>query len=138
MSGLLKTINMLPHGFDTVFREGLQAHVPQGFLRQMALSRAFLRQAPILILDEPASGLDEQDEKIFLEALEQLHGLCTILMVTQRPSHMRVCDRVLMLEDGQIKALGTPDEVLGKPFKQPAPPSDNPTPMPSAQGAGND
>lgn len=132
MSGLLKTINALPHGFDTVFREGLQAHVPQGFLRQMALSRAFVRQAPILILDEPASGLDEHDEKIFMDTLAELHGMCTILMITQRPSHMRICDRVLMLEGGQIKALGTPEEVLAQPKKE------MPTMMPSVQGAGND
>lgn len=115
MSGLLKTIEALPHGFDTMFREGLQAQLPQGFLRQMALARAFVRDAPVMILDEPASGLDEQDEQVFLETLENLRGTRTILMITQRPSHMRACDRILMLDGGQIKALGTPDEVLGKP-----------------------
>jgi len=127
MSGLLRTIEALPHGFDTAFREGLEAHVPQGFLRQMALARAFLRKAPVMILDEPASGLDEHDEKIFLNTLEELRGTCTILMITQRPSHMRICDRVLMLEGGQIKALGPPDEVLARP-KQGSQPAITPVP----------
>ncbi len=131
MSGLLTTIESLPQGFDTIFREGLQAHVPQGFLRQLALARAFLREAPVIILDEPASGLDDRDEKHFMETLSELHGMRTILMITQRPSHMRVCDRILMLDGGQIKALGTPDEVLG-PVK-PAPP-----PVASIIGAGHD
>jgi len=122
MSGLLRTIEALPHGFDTVFREGLQAHVPQGFLRQMALARAFLRNAPVMILDEPASGLDDQDEQIFMNTLKHLHGTRTIIMITPRPSHIRVCDRVLMLEGGQIKAFGTPDDVLGaaRPDARPA------------------
>lgn len=132
MAGLLRTIEALPHGFDTVFREGLQAHVPQGFLRQMALARAFLRNAPVMILDEPASGLDDQDEQIFMETLGNLHGTRTILMITQRPSHMRVCDRVLMLEAGQIKAFGPPEEVLARP-QQEAPPAVQPV-----QGVGND
>jgi ATP-binding cassette, subfamily C, bacterial LapB len=118
MAGLLNTIESLPNGFDTAFREGLEAHVPQGFLRQMALARAFLRDAPVMIMDEPASGLDEKDEQIFMETLQQLRGTRTILMITQRPSHMRACDRVLMLEAGQIKAFGSPDEVLGNPQSQ--------------------
>jgi ATP-binding cassette, subfamily C, bacterial LapB len=125
MAGLLNTIESLPSGFDTAFREGLEAHVPQGFLRQMALARAFLRDAPVLIMDEPASGLDEKDEQIFMETLQQLRGTRTILMITQRPSHMRACDRVLMLEAGQIKAFGPPDEVLGSPRPQ------NPKVMPA-------
>jgi ATP-binding cassette, subfamily C, bacterial LapB len=119
MAGLLNTIESLPNGFDTAFREGLEAHVPQGFLRQMALARAFLRDAPVMIMDEPASGLDEKDEQIFMETLQKLRGTRTILMITQRPSHMRACDRVLMLEAGQIKAFGPPDEVLGSPQPQP-------------------
>jgi len=122
MSGLLRTVEALPHGFDTMFREGLQAHLPQGFLRQMALSRAFLRDAPVMILDEPAGGLDDQNEQIFMETLSRLHGTRTILMITQRPSHMRVCDRVLMLEDGRVKAFGPPDEVLAAPGRAPSAP----------------
>ena len=115
MAGLTRTIESLPQGFDTVFRDGMQAHVPQGFLRQVALARAFLRDAPVMILDEPASGLDDLDEQVFMKTLENLHGTRTILMITQRPSHMRMCDRVLMLDHGQIKAMGTPEEVLGSP-----------------------
>jgi ATP-binding cassette subfamily C protein LapB len=132
MAGLLKTINTLPYGFDTMFREGLETHLPQGFLRQMALARAFLRDSPVLILDEPAIGLDDQDEKVFMETLQNLHGTKTIIMITQRPSHMRICDRVLMLAEGQIKALGAPEDVLSAPQTE-----KKPSVMP-VQGAGDD
>ncbi|MBT6095749.1 MAG: ATP-binding cassette domain-containing protein, partial [Rhodospirillaceae bacterium] len=79
MAGLTRTIESLPQGFDTVFRDGMQVHVPQGFLRQVALARAFLRDAPVMILDEPASGLDDLDEQVFMKTLENLHGTRTIL-----------------------------------------------------------
>ncbi|MGB0682092.1 MAG: peptidase domain-containing ABC transporter [Magnetovibrionaceae bacterium] len=114
LAGLLPTIEALPHGFDTVFREGLQAHVPQGFLRQISLARAFLRRSPILILDEPASGLDDREEAALMAAIEEQRGYRTIIMITQRPSHMRVCDRLLIMNGGQVELLGPPEEVMAE------------------------
>lgn len=113
-AGILHKIHALPHGLDTRFRDGLQAHVPQGFLRQLALARAFLRDAPVMVLDEPASSLEDEDEKVFLETLEKLRGNTTILMITQRPSHMRLCDKLLVMRHGQMDLFGTPDEVLSE------------------------
>ena len=89
-AGILDTIEALPQGFETEFKEGLQTQVPQSFLRKIALGRAFLRKAPILILDEPAGSMDEKDEATFMEALENARGTQTIIMITQRPSHMRL------------------------------------------------
>lgn len=112
MAGVLHKIEALPFGFDTRFRDGLEAHVPQGFLRQLALARAFLREAPVVVLDEPASALDEEDERALLRALELLRGRTTTLMITQRPSHMRMCDKLLVLDGGQAVDFGPAAEVL--------------------------
>ncbi len=112
LAGMLHKIEALPYGFDTRFRDGLEAHVPQGFLRQLALARAFLREAPVVVLDEPASALDEDDERALMRALELLRGRTTTLMITQRPSHMRICDRLLVLEEGQVTDFGPAAEVL--------------------------
>jgi ATP-binding cassette subfamily C protein LapB len=114
LAGVLHKIEALPYGFDTRFRDGLEAHVPQGFLRQLALARAFLRNAPVVVLDEPASALDDEDERALLRALELLRGRTTTIMITQRPSHMRICDRLLLLEKGQLVDAGPPEEVLSR------------------------
>ncbi len=114
MAGLLHKIEALPQGLMTPFREGVQAQVPQGFLRQLALARAFLRDSPILVMDEPASSMEDDDERRFLDTLATLRGKKTILMITQRPSHMRLCDRLILLDHGNVVAFGTPDEVLNR------------------------
>jgi len=120
-AGILDTIEALPNGFETEFKEGLQTQIPQNFLRKVALGRAFLRKSPVLILDEPAGSMDEKDEATFIEALKRVRGDHTIIMITQRPSHMRMCDRLMVLKEGQIDMLGKPDDVLDKMFAKPAP-----------------
>lgn len=112
LAGVLHKIEALPYGFDTRFRDGLEAHVPQGFLRQLALARAFLRNAPVVVLDEPASALDDEDERALLRAFELLRGRTTTIMITQRPSHMRICDKLLVLENGQVTYFGPAEAVL--------------------------
>lgn len=112
MAGILHKIEALPQGFETSFKEGLRSQVPQGFLRQLAMARAFLTDAPVYVFDEPTSSLDEEDERYFLRALELLRGDKTVLMVTQRPSHMLLCDRLLYLEHGQVRMMDEPERVL--------------------------
>lgn len=122
LAGVLNKIDALPQGLNTTFREGVQAHVPQGFLRQLALARAFLRDSPILLMDEPASSMEDNDERAFVETLKSLKGQKTTLMITQRPSHMRLCDRLILMENGNIAAIGTPEQILG-PVQKPVPAS---------------
>ncbi|SCA55357.1 putative Toxin secretion ATP-binding protein [Candidatus Terasakiella magnetica] len=128
-AGILDTIEALPDGFETEFKEGLETQIPQNFLRKIALGRAFLRKAPVMILDEPAGSMDEKDEATFIEALERVRGSQTIIMITQRPSHMRLCDRLMVLKEGQVDMLGKPNEVLDKMFAKP-----KPKPQPKPEG----
>ena len=114
LAGVLHKIEALPYGFDTRFRDGLEAHVPQGVLWQLALARAFLRNAPVVILDEPASALDDEDERALLRAFELLRGRTMTIMITQRPSHMRICDKLLVLENGQVTDFGPAEAVLDR------------------------
>ncbi|HEV2566184.1 MAG TPA: hypothetical protein VGU19_13985, partial [Microvirga sp.] len=74
-------------------------------LQRIALAAALLRDAPILLLDEPVAGLDDACAKAFTDVIASRRGRCTILMATHRPSHIRLADRVLRLRDGQVEEL---------------------------------
>ena|SRR5258707_1130794 len=76
-----------------------------GERQRIALARAFLKDAPILLLDEPTSAVDAQTEAGILEAMERLmHGRTSIL-ITHRQQPLSACDTVLVLEQGQLAAL---------------------------------
>ncbi len=114
MAGILQTIEALPNGFETEFKEGLQLQLPQSFLRKVGLARAYLRDAPIVVLDEPAASMDEADEATFIQAIESLRGKRTILMISHRPSHIRMADRLLVMANGQVEAYGPPKPLLDR------------------------
>lgn len=122
-AGLLHKIDALPRGFDSAFKDGLQSFLPAGFLRQICLARAFLRDAPIYVLDEPALALDDPDERQLLQTIEELRGRATVIMITQRPSHMRLCDKLVILDNGQVQKFGPPEQVLAAPARPNAPSS---------------
>jgi ATP-binding cassette subfamily B protein len=75
----------------------------------LAIARAVLGGAPILLLDECTSALDEQTEKTVLERLKALPGRACIA-VTHRPAAKEICDRILMVKDGKIIAMRANDE----------------------------
>ena len=70
-----------------------------------------------MLFDEPAQGLDEAGDAAFMARLAAIKGSCTMLLVTHRPSHMRLADRVLLLDGGHLVAIGTPDEILDRMAK---------------------
>ncbi len=114
LAGLLPNIEDLPKGFETRMGDQTAARFPAGFHRQLALARAYLRRAPILLLAEPASGLDDDGDEALKAALTNLRGKRTILLITHRPSHMRLADRVVVFEGARAIMQGPPDEVLPK------------------------
>ena len=110
-AGILETIQSLPEGFETRYGDQTISRLPTGFVNCLAVAAALLRRPALLLLDEAHDGLDEEMEAKFLKCIESLRGQTTILMVTHRPSHMRMADRVLMLEEGRLVHDGGPDEV---------------------------
>ncbi|MCB1517648.1 MAG: peptidase domain-containing ABC transporter [Hyphomicrobiaceae bacterium] len=107
--GILAAIEQLPKGLDTLLDHARQETLPGGFRQALSIAQALLREPKILLLDEPAKTLDYELEQAFLNCLEQRRGRTTIIMVSHRPSHIRLADRVLNLERGAMKSFDPPE-----------------------------
>ncbi len=114
LSGILDDIEKLDRGFDTRIGDQTVWQVNAGFMQKLALARAYVMDAPILLLDEPAHALDEQGDQSLMSALKAFKYKKTIIMVSHRPSHIRLADRVLVLDGGTIIADGTPDDIYNR------------------------
>lgn len=91
----------LPDGYGTqVGERGMR--LSGGERQRVALARALLRNAPILILDEPTSAVDKATEDAIIDSLQRLKQGCTVFVITHRPSVLRICDSVLRLEAGKL------------------------------------
>lgn len=88
------------------------AKVSGGERQRIAVARAFLRDAPILILDEPTSSIDSRTEGVILDALDRLMQGRTTIIIAHRLSTLRSVDRILVLDGGRIVQQGTPGELL--------------------------
>jgi ATP-binding cassette subfamily B protein len=84
-----------------------------GQRQRIAIARAVLLNPQILILDEATSALDSESEALVQEALERLMANRTVLIIAHRLSTVRKCDRILVLEKGQIVESGNHEELLG-------------------------
>jgi ATP-binding cassette subfamily B protein len=94
-------IRSLPEGYDTPVGER-GSRLSGGERQRIALARAFLRDAPILILDEPTSALDPATETDLVEVMERLTAGRTTLMIAHRMNTLRHCDLQLVLRHGRI------------------------------------
>ena len=104
-------VHELPWGLDT--RIGEQGMSLSGGQRQrLALARAVVARPPILVLDDPLSALDVHTEALVEKALRRLLAGTTALLVVHRPSTVALADRVALLEDGTIRAVGTHSELM--------------------------
>jgi thiol reductant ABC exporter CydD subunit len=90
----------LTDGYETVVGEGGRP-LSAGQARRLGLARAFLREAPLLILDEPTAHLDADSADRVAAAIDCLHGRCTILLVSHRAELAALCDRIVRVEDGR-------------------------------------
>ena len=109
-TGLGDVVAGLPDGLDTVLGErgaGLSA----GERQRIALARAFLRDAPLLLLDEPTANLDGQTEQRVLEAVQRLSTGRTVILVAHRPALLSMADRVVEL--GNTPSSGAAADRLG-------------------------
>ncbi len=101
----------MPLGYDTMIGEfGLK--LSGGQRQRLAIARAILKDAPVLILDEATSSLDSDSERLVQEALENLMVRRTTLVIAHRLSTIRKATRIVVLVDGMIAEQGTHDELL--------------------------
>jgi ATP-binding cassette subfamily B protein len=106
-------IERLPRGYDTVLGER-GATLSGGERQRLSIARAFLKDAPILILDEPTSALDAETEGLLLEALRRLMKGRTTLIIAHRLSTIRNADRIVVLHEGAVAEAGTHPELLAR------------------------
>jgi ABC-type multidrug transport system fused ATPase/permease subunit len=106
-------IRRLPQGYDTVVGDGA-ARLSVGEKQRLNLARAFLKDAPILLLDEPTSALDAESEGLVLASLRRLMKGRTTLMVAHRLATIREVDRIVVLNAGEVMEVGTAAELLAK------------------------
>ena len=106
-------IERLPEGYDTVVGER-GATLSGGERQRISIARALLKDAPILILDEPTSAIDAQTEHEILNALRNLvHGRTT-LMITHRLSTAALANRIAVMQGGRIVEQGTHQELVAR------------------------
>jgi GT2 family glycosyltransferase len=101
----------LPKGYDTPLGEG-GARLSGGERQRLCIARAFVKAAPILILDEPTSSIDSQTESVILDALDRLMVGRTTFMIAHRLSTVRHADQILVVDGGQIVEHGTHEELM--------------------------
>ena len=101
----------LPHGFDTEIAEA-GGSLSGGERQRLSVARALLKDAPILILDEPTSSLDAISEEAVFAALKRLRAGRTTVVIAHRLSTVQDADRILLLNQGRIAAQGRHEELL--------------------------
>jgi ATP-binding cassette, subfamily C, bacterial CydD len=101
LAGADAFIRELPDGYETVVGDGGRP-LSAGQLQRIALARAFLRDAPLVILDEATANLDPASSELVAEAVERLCEDRTVLLIAHRPSLAALADRVVRLEGGRI------------------------------------
>jgi ATP-binding cassette, subfamily B, bacterial MsbA len=106
-------IAQLPGGYATVIGDRGQK-LSGGQRQRLSIARAFLRAAPVLILDEATSSLDTASEKLVQRALEELMVERTTIVIAHRLSTIRGADRILVMKDGEVVESGVHDELLAR------------------------
>ena len=104
-------IMALPEGYDTRIGER-GVNLSGGQKQRIAIARAFLKDAPVLVMDEPASALDAESESRLVEAVERLRAGRTTLIIAHRLSTARAADMIIVMDQGRIVETGTHEQLL--------------------------
>lgn len=106
-------IERLPEGYDTLVGErGVK--LSGGQRQRIAIARAFLKNAPILILDEATSSLDSESEQAIQRSLEDLMKNRTVIAIAHRLSTLKKMDRIIIIENGKVVEDGVPEALIAK------------------------
>ena len=109
----LEFIEAMPHGLDTIIGErGVK--LSGGQRQRLAIARAVLKDAPVLILDEATSSLDSESERYIQDAVENLRAGRATLVIAHRLSTIEGADRIIVMDRGRVTDTGTHAELLGR------------------------
>lgn len=108
--GISEMIARLPEGLETRTGEG-GARLSGGERQRIAIARALLKDAPILLVDEATAALDMENQAIIAEVLNRLRGEKTILVIAHQLSTIATADQIVVLDNGQILEQGTPAQL---------------------------
>lgn len=109
----MEFVSGLPKGIETNLGDR-GVLISGGERQRIALARALLRKPSLLILDEATSSLDSENEKRIRNAIENLHGRMTILLISHRLSTIRGADVIHVIEEGRLVESGTWDELIAR------------------------
>ena len=101
----------LPNGYETVVGEG-GATLSGGEKQRIAIARAIMKNAPIIILDEATANVDPENEKELTQAIENLTKEKTIIMIAHRLKTVRHADQIVVIDKGRIVQQGKHDELM--------------------------
>jgi ATP-binding cassette subfamily B protein len=104
----------LPQGYATVL-EGSGTQLSGGERQRLAIARALLKDAPVLILDEATASIDLDNERLIQEALEELAAGRTVIMIAHRLWTVQEADRIVVLDEGRVAQSGRHDHLLADP-----------------------
>lgn len=112
MAGIHDDILKLPDGYNTRLGDQKSAEFSGTFLQKVVLARTYIKSSSIMLFDEPANGFDYEDEKKFIDVINILRKNSTIIWVTHRPSHLKLADKIIYMEAGEVALFGEAAKVL--------------------------
>ena len=112
---LIEWLSSLPQGLDTALGDG-GLGLSGGEKQRVAIARAFVKQPAIVFFDEPTAGLDVVTERLLIESIKTLRETATVIIAAHQYESIRFADVIYIVEDGQITASGTPDNLKNHPY----------------------
>ena len=109
-AGVAEIIARLPQGIASPVGEG-GARLSGGERQRIAIARALLKRAPILLVDEATAALDAENQAVIAQALARLRGQCTLIVIAHQLSTVAMADQIVVLDGGQVCEQGTPAQL---------------------------